>query len=246
MFFRIFLSFLLFCSFDIAFARPSSHRRGIAARSAVKEMVEGSRQWKRSPLELWGKVEDTNPILPRLDRLCQGVVTISEGKSFGSGFFITSEGHILTNAHVVGNSRYVDVSLSDGRQLRGEVLRLQKKRDVALVKVEGVQPEVLPIRRVRYGLGRDVYAIGTPLKKQLFGSVSRGVVSAYRTEGSLGMIQSDVRILPGNSGGPLLDEMGNVVGLAKKVLYHKESPTLSFFIPVEEALSELGLTLLPM
>ncbi len=178
----------------------------------------------------------------RINDIRLAVVSIDTGGGHGSGFFITPN-LILTNHHVVGDAEFVRVNLLTGRKLVGDVIRRHPARDVALVQVEttGVYP--LPIREVPAKIAEEVYAIGSPRYKSLSGTVSKGIVSKYQQNPrGLEDIQADVDIHGGNSGGPLLDKNGNVVGISYAGL--GDSPSgysvgLNFFVPIMDALSRL-------
>jgi serine protease Do len=167
------------------------------------------------------------------------VVTVDTGKGTGSGFFISPEGHLLTNHHVVGDTKFVKIKLATGRELIGEVLRTDPQRDVALVKTEPIGVQPLPIRNTEPNVGEDMYVIGSPLGDRLNGTLTKGVLSGHRTLNEQRFIQSDVAILPGNSGGPLLDSSGAVVGITALGLASGMA-NLNFFIPIGEALSKLS------
>jgi S1-C subfamily serine protease len=168
------------------------------------------------------------------------VVTINNGTGTGSGFFVTPEGYLLTNQHVVGDVKFVKVQLATGRELVGEVLKVDAKRDVALVKTEPIGAITLALRTSEPNIGEDVYAIGSPLGEKLSGTVTRGVLSGHRTIGEMRYIQSDVSVLPGNSGGPLLDASGRVVGISARAVLAGLA-NMNFFVPINEALSTLVL-----
>ncbi len=186
-----------------------------------------------------------------IDHLRSATILIEDGTGHGSGFLVREDGLVLTNQHVVKNQRFVNVRLVSGRVAVGEVLYRNEFRDVALVKIEGNGYPVVSIRETPVRVAEEVYAIGTPRFKELSWTVTRGVVSAYRQglgRERLDFIQSDVAIHGGNSGGPLFDRQGNVVGIA--VLGWASDPrnpaantSLNGFIPILDGLAKLGLEL---
>ena len=164
----------------------------------------------------------------------------SESRSLGSGFIISSDGYILTNAHVVEGADEIDVRFTDKRQLQAKVIGADRRSDVALIKVEAT---ALPV--VKFGdpsrlkVGEWVVAIGSP-----FGfdnTVTAGIVSAkgrsLPEENFVPFIQTDVAINPGNSGGPLFNMKGEVVGINSQI-YSRTGGFmgLSFAIPIDVAL----------
>lgn len=180
-------------------------------------------------------------------------VLIETGAGHGSGFFITQDGHIITNAHVVGDAARVRVVTEKKKyKLIGEVLRVDKLRDVALIRLEeipdGFNPVVLPVRTEVPLVGEDIFAVGAPIyAKRLQDTVTKGIVSAYRPKdrwSHTSYIQGDVTIHPGNSGGPLLDAFGNIIGLSVAGYIDGEGASLSglnLFVPVGEALETLDI-----
>lgn len=171
----------------------------------------------------------------------KSVVTISAADGSGSGVLVSSDGYVLTNHHVAGSSGQVRVRWSDGSETVGDVVRSDAKRDVALVRTT---PKATPlaIRRTPARLGETVFAVGTPLDKALAGTVTRGAVSATRLLEGQPFIQSDVAVTHGNSGGPLLDERGAVIGLTDwGIAPNGASANLNFFIPIDDALRVLAL-----
>lgn len=172
------------------------------------------------------------------------VVALFAGDGMGSGFLVSREGHVLTNRHVVGASKYVKVKWSDGMETVGEVIRSDIGRDIALVKTDprGRQPIVL--RRGAVQAGDPVFAIGTPLDPKLQGSLTKGIVSANRMLDGYSFIQSDVVVNPGNSGGPLLNARGEAVGVTVAGIDAEKAPRgINFFIPIDDALDFLSLKL---
>lgn len=207
----------------------------------------------KARLPLRRTVLSQQPIDTQIDRLRSATVLIETGGGgHGSGFIVTEDGLMITNKHVVGGQRFVRVRLVSGRSVVGEVLRQHELRDVALVKLEGSGYPVVGIRETPVRVTEEVYAIGAPREKMLAWTVTRGVVSAWRPAQPPGrpfdLIQSDVAIHGGNSGGPLLDRQGNVVAIA--VLGWLPDPnnpqantSLNGFIPILDGLEKLGIEL---
>lgn len=133
----------------------------------------------------------------------------------GSGFAIAAGGYILTNHHVVSDARRIEARLSDGRRVRGELVGSDPLTDLALVRIDADLPALEWGDDAALAIGRPVYAIGSPLDFHL--SVSSGVVGgfarAYDGADPVSYIQHDAALNPGNSGGPLLDAQGRVIGV---------------------------------
>jgi len=158
----------------------------------------------------------------------------------GSGFIINSDGHILTNAHVVSGSDTVRVTLKDGRALTGKVLGTDSVTDVAVIKVDGQNlPTVKLGNSDSLKPGEWAIAIGNPLG--LDSTVTTGIVSATgRTSRQVGVpdqrvsfVQTDAAINPGNSGGPLLNASGEVIGINTAIIQGAQG--IGFAIPVNTA-----------
>lgn len=174
------------------------------------------------------------------DSWSQAVVTVFAGRGHGSGFVI-SDDLILTNHHVVGESNSVTVKFSNGLQVVGKVIASNSGRDVAVVKVNAMLPSHFKVMRNKPIIGSDVYALGSPLDEKLNSTLTRGIISGYREENNKTLIQSDVNIRPGNSGGPLIDKNGNVIGIAVSgIVINNVSQGINFFIPIDDALISLG------
>jgi S1-C subfamily serine protease len=168
------------------------------------------------------------------------VVTVFAGQGHGSGFVI-SDNLIMTNFHVVGESNSVAVKFSNGVQIIGKVIASNSGRDVALVKIEGSLPKRFKLERATPSVGSDVYAIGSPLDEKFNSTVSRGIVSGMREEQQKRFIQSDVNVRPGNSGGPLVNKQGEVVGVTVSgLVINNDAQGINFFIPINDALQSMG------
>jgi serine protease Do len=194
---------------------------------------------ERGPILIAGpKPDASRPI----GEVSPSVVALFAGNSMGSGFLVSDDGYILTNHHVVGGATKVRVRWSDGLEATGEVVRSDKRRDVALVKVEPRGRPPLALVRGNPTVGSPVYAVGTPLDESMLNTVTRGIVSANRFIDGFAFIQSDVGVNSGNSGGPLLDEKGRVIGITVIKLFADEGQrNLNLFIPIGDALDFLAL-----
>ena len=162
-----------------------------------------------------------------------------QSQSLGSGFIMTADGYVLTNAHVVEAADEITVKLTDKRELRAKVIGADRRTDIALLKIDATG---LPV--VRFGdpnrlrVGEWVVAIGSPFGFE--NSVTAGIVSAkgrsLPQENFVPFIQTDVAVNPGNSGGPLFNLRGEVVGI-NSAIYSRTGGFmgLSFAIPIDVA-----------
>lgn len=162
-----------------------------------------------------------------------------ESHSLGSGFILSSDGYIMTNAHVVDHADKITVRLTDKREFTAKVIGADKRTDVALLKIKAANlPKVVIGNPDRLKVGEWVVAIGSP-----FGfdsSVTAGIVSAkgrnLPQDNFVPFIQTDVAINPGNSGGPLFNLNGEVVGINSQIYTRSGgSMGLSFAIPIDVA-----------
>jgi len=159
-------------------------------------------------------------------------------RGVGSGFIISADGFLLTNHHVVEGADEIYVTLTDKRELKGRLIGSDRRTDVALVKIEGTNLPSLKIGDPgRLRVGEWVVAIGSPFG--LDNTVTAGIVSAKgRDTGDyLPFIQTDVAVNPGNSGGPLLNMRGEVIGINSQI-YSRTGGFMgiSFAIPIDEAM----------
>ncbi len=158
----------------------------------------------------------------------------------GSGFIISSDGVILTNAHVVADADEVIVKLTDKRELKAKVLGADKLSDVAVLKVDAKDLPVVKIGDTnRARVGEWVVAIGSPFGFE--NSVTAGIISAKSRslpdEGYVPFLQTDVAINPGNSGGPLFNLDGEVIGINSQIYTRSGGyQGLSFAIPIDVAM----------
>ncbi|HEY3950179.1 S1C family serine protease [Phenylobacterium sp.] len=181
-------------------------------------------------------------IVPSPVQATASVATVFANDGSGSGFLISDDGYLLTNQHVVGVAKYVKLKWPDGKETLGEVIRSDARRDIALVKTDPGGRPALSLRLAKPQMSETVFALGSPFGDQFQGSLSKGIVSSLRTIDGLDLIQSDVAVNHGNSGGPLLDESGRVIGLTDWGRMENGVPVgVNLFIPIDDALRTLNL-----
>ena len=159
-------------------------------------------------------------------------------RGVGSGFIVSSDGYVMTNAHVIEGADQVLVTLTDKREFKAKVIGTDKRTDVAVLKIDATGlPAVKVGDSSRLRVGEWVMAIGSPFG--LESSVTAGIVSAKQrdTGDYLPFIQTDVAINPGNSGGPLINMRGEVVGINSQI-YSRSGGYMgiAFAIPIDEAM----------
>ena len=165
------------------------------------------------------------------------VVQIQAGVSSGSGFIISEDGLIVTNAHVVGNEREVNVWLSTGRSFNAEVMGLDSDADLAVVKIDSdEQFDALSLGNIEdIRLGAEVITLGFPLAE--IGddlTVTRGILSSTRTLDGVDFLQTDAAINPGNSGGPLINSQGEVIGVSTFKVSGFDVDNIGFAVSIVE------------
>ena len=176
------------------------------------------------------------PNAPRQQRPNRGQPD-EQPRGVGSGFILSADGFVMTNAHVVEGADQVLVTLPDKREFKARIVGLDKRTDVAVVKIDATGLPAVKIGDVnRLKVGEWVMAIGSPFG--LDNTVTAGIVSAKQrdTGDYLSFIQTDVAINPGNSGGPLINMRGEVVGINSQI-YSRSGGFMgiSFAIPIDEA-----------
>ena len=160
----------------------------------------------------------------------------------GSGFILDKQGHILTNNHVIDNAQRVEVTLSDKHKYKATVVVVDKNHDLALLQISA--PNLIPATLSESNglvVGQRVYALGNPFG--LSGTMTRGIISAIRSIRGPGgnpiedAIQTDAAVNPGNSGGPLLNSRGEVIGITTLIANNgaDQSSGIGFAIPINSA-----------
>jgi len=205
---------------------------------STTQTIRGNRMFPQVP-----ELDEDDPMFEFFRRFIPrqpGMPREFQNKSLGSGFIISNDGYVLTNAHVVDSADEILVKLTDKREFKAKVIGADKRTDVALIKIEA---NGLPTVRMgdpsRLKVGEWVVAIGSPFGFE--NSVTAGIVSAkgrsLPQENFVPFIQTDVAINPGNSGGPLFNMKGEVVGINSQIYSRTGGYMgLAFAIPIDVAM----------
>ena len=201
-------------------------------------------------LSLVPSAGEARPAPDIYERTLPGVVSVTAtlrgGYSTGTGFLVESSGYLLTNYHIIDKGIALEVMLlSDRSVYPAQVIGFDEEFDLAVLKIEGYDLPTLPLGDSdALSVGDQVYAIGNPMG-DLYGSMTEGIVSALGREGhkvpdGLGMIQTSAALNSGNSGGPLLNDRGQVVGITSAKITGMENDTviegLGLAIPMTDLL----------
>lgn len=172
----------------------------------------------------------------------KSVVIVETSDGHGSGCIISNDGYIVTNAHVVGEDEQVKVLMADGLQAKGRVVRVNLEMDLALIKIDtdGLTAFLLPSVSGAE-IGADVFAIGTPADKELGQTITKGIISGRRKIEGHSLLQTDVSINGGNSGGALVNRTGQLLGIVNAKLVGRGIEGIGFAIPAEQVTEALQL-----
>jgi serine protease Do len=222
-----------------AYANELPDFTGLVEKQGPAVVNISSTQIIRNP-QAFPNIPENDPFYDFFKRFAPQMPREQESQSLGSGFIISADGYIMTNAHVVDHADKITVRLTDKREFSAKVIGADKRTDVALLKIEASGlPIVTKGDPNKLKVGEWVVAIGSP-----FGfdsSVTAGIVSAkgrsLPRDNFVPFIQTDVAINPGNSGGPLFNMKGEVVGINSQIYTRSGgSMGLSFAIPIDVAM----------
>lgn len=181
------------------------------------------------------------PIPVIVEKVKPSIVGIVADNSFGSGFFISENGYILTNAHVIDGAANITVYDIDERSYSATLIGSDEQTDIAVIKVEGSGFPAVEIGDSDVlEIGETVVAIGNPRGMELYGTVTSGIVSGTNRAVTVGgitfdLIQTDASINGGNSGGALVNHFGQVIGVTNAKIAGSAYEGLAFAIPVSTA-----------
>jgi len=170
-------------------------------------------------------------------------VTVKCDDGHGSGFLVSNDGYIITNYHVINNEKNLKAIDSEGKEYPITVVRFSKTYDLALLKVEGNFEYALAIPSEKnFKTGQDAFAIGTPKSVQLGQTLSKGIISGFRTMNNMSYVQTDISINKGNSGGAIVNSAGELVGVVDYKMFGFGTEGLSFSIPGFDIMKALALS----
>ncbi len=200
-------------------------------------------------LEQLAALENALPIPEIVNKVSPSVVGVacqlSNGTSYGTGFIISKDGYIVTNYHVIEGARSINVTFSvsdDTQDYSAELVGGDEQTDIAVLKID--KTDLTAVELGKSGelvVGELAITIGNPLGSELSGTVTAGIISALnRTltveDRKMTLIQTDASINSGNSGGPLINSYGQVVGITSAKISGTNTDNLGFAIPIDEAL----------
>jgi serine protease Do len=226
-------------SFEAIVARqgPAVVNISVVGPREPSEDASGPESFGRSPFGRGNPFGDGSPF--GFDPFGQGTPPVP-ARGLGSGFILSEDGLVITNAHVVQGASEVTVKLTDRREFRAKVLGTDKRTDVAVLKIDAEHLPAVQLGDVKeLDVGEWVLAIGSPFGFE--NSATVGVVSAKKRaipgSGFVPFIQTDVAVNPGNSGGPLFNAQGEVVGINSQIYSRSGGyQGLSFAIPIDLAM----------
>lgn len=236
-------------SFELLQGSFSLAVNNLLASNEFLEMVEKSRGLLDGPSSsnaraIKNREVSYKTLTEAIEAAKKSTITVRTAGGHGSGFAIGDGSLVITNAHVVGEAKNVTIVTSGGISLNGEVIKVSKERDTALITLSSLRLPALRINASIPASASKIYAVGSPLDERLSGTVTEGIVSGTRLLDGYEWIQSDVAINPGNSGGPLMDANGEVIGISTMGMQSGGSQVgLNLFVPIGDALKWLELTI---
>lgn len=163
----------------------------------------------------------------------KSTLTIETDSGHGSGFVISKDGYIVTNLHVVATSKKLNVITNDGENIEAKLIRKNENKDLALIKVNKTFNSAFDIfSDDTVKIGQEIFAIGTPNSIELGQTLSKGIVSGVRSNETENYIQTDASVNSGNSGGPLIDKNGVILGVVNAKLKGLGVEGIGFAIPI--------------
>lgn len=184
-------------------------------------------------------------LVSSLSDAIESSVTVKVNEGHGSGLKVSKDGYIITNFHVVAKSQDdITIIFKDGTEANAKLIRQNEKLDLALLKVDATFSKHFNIPSTKnYSVGDDIFAVGTPKTIELGQTLSKGIISGERTNTEVQLIQTDASVNGGNSGGPLINGDGQLLGVVNAKLSGFGIEGLGFAIPAELILEGLSIQL---
>lgn len=182
------------------------------AQASINSLTTSQSSFEKQISEI--KASASSDFSGILDSAIKGVVTIKTDVAQGTGFILTENGYVVTNAHVLSGAHYANLYTYQNTKYNADLIGYDNNMDIAVLKISGNFNPLVLGNSNEVKIGEKVIAIGNPLGLSF--SASEGIISATDREGSNGLpyyIQTDVALNPGNSGGPLIDTSGEVIGI---------------------------------
>lgn len=179
-----------------------------------------------------------------INEVNKAIIAIKTENGHGSGFIINPEGYAITNYHVIANNNTIDAILKGNKPIQAQVIRTNPEKDLALIKLRGEEYDYLPLTDLsNVKVGMDIYAVGTPIFLGLSNSLSKGIVSGVRKikDFDITLLQTDASVNPGNSGGPLINMQGEVIGVVALKIADLGVEGLGFAISIDDVKKYLNL-----
>lgn len=227
--------------FDDALSKllENEHFRTLVTTSGPLPAMLGRDTLEITPAPSGRSFRNMSEMAQAAERSC---VTIITENGHGSGVVIDAEGFVLSAYHVVHDATSIEVLFSTGLRQHASIIASEPESDVVLLDISGSGFEPMAINvHSEYSLGADVITIGTPADPALGQSISKGVLSGKRRIDDRIYLQTDLAVNPGNSGGPLINEKGEVIGIVQSKLIGKGIEGLGFAVPMEVVMERLRL-----
>lgn len=183
------------------------------------------------------------PLPGGLSKVLGSVVTIVQGNSTGTGFFVSKDGLLLTATHVIDGTEPIVVHTSSRRDLPATVVRGHSSQDVALIRVAPGEEPCLPVGTNVPEIGTELFALGAPRSQGSSPGVARGIVSTQHESEGLSYLQTDAAVNPGDSGGPMLSADGRAIAVNSWKIVGQAVEGLNFGAPIARGLALLQVDL---
>lgn len=207
----------------------------------VKELMKYSKN-KDSQTNVITQIPKPTVVVSNVADAIKATVTVlRDDEGHGSGFLISNNGYIITNMHVVANSKSIKVKLNDGTIHNATIVKKANEADLVLLKIEvnNVVSFDLDLFE-KHEVGQDVFVVGTPKSIELGQTLSKGIISGIRTSDEREWIQTNISINFGNSGGPLITKEGKLIGVVNSKIVGFGVEGIAFSIPVPHVDEYLG------